>query len=404
MLSKLYNNLVLQIKANKHDFLRFDLIDQDAIKYLASQLTAKYDTVIIIGFGASCLNVRALLSMKAVATKRLIYLDNLDQLAIDKKLSVVNLDKTVFFSLSRSGNTNETYLLTKYVLEVLRVSPRNVYVIVPFNNSLLYNLARSFGANCLEHDNVSSGRFGVISNASLLPAAIVGIDIDKVVAAASQKISDIILDGSDRLSAKVAYAEGFEGDSERRTAAYYRVREDSSTESTYKSPAEVEFCRKSNICEIAEHYLNQYSLNRHMLIMFNYSYQLDSLCRWQQQIIAESLGKNGFGITPIIAKGTFDQHSQLQLYLEGPDDKFYKVITNNKDNSDMAMSLAAHANNIYNALVQVKRPVMLENFVHIDEYVIVDQIIHTMLSTMLIANYLKIDPFNQPSVDQYKKI
>ncbi len=355
MPSKLYNDLILQIKANKYDFLRFDLIKQDAIKNLAAQLTVKYDTVIIIGFGASCLNVRALLSMKAVATKKLIYLDNLDQLAIDKKLALVNLDKAVFFSLSRSGNTNETYLLTKYVLEILHVPSQNIYVIVPFSNNLLYNLAKSFGTNCLEHDNISSGRFGIISNASLLPAAIAGIDVDKVVAAASQKISDIILDGS-------------------------------------------------GICQIAEHYLNQYSLNRHMLVIFNYSYQLDGLCRWQQQIIAESLGKNGFGITPIMAKGTFDQHSQLQLYLEGPDDKFYKIITNNKENSDIDMSLAAHANNIYNALVQVKRPVMLENFIHIDEYVIVEQIIHTMLSTILIANHLKIDPFNQPSVDQYKKI
>lgn len=355
MLSKPYNDLILQIKANKYDFLRFDLIKQDEIKGLAALITAQYDTVVIIGFGASCLNVRALLSMKAAATKKLIYLDNLDQLAIDKKLVVVDLDKAVFFSLSRSGNTNETYLLTKYVLEVLCVSPQNIYVIVPFSNNLLYNLAKFFGANCLEHDNIHSGRFGIISNASLLPAAIAGVNVDKVVAATFQKISDIILDGS-------------------------------------------------NICEIAEYYLNQYSLNRHMLVMFNYCYQLDGLCRWQQQIIAESLGKNGFGITPIIAKGTFDQHSQLQLYLEGPDDKFYKIITNNKENSDMAMSLTAHANNIYNALVQVKRPVILENFVHIDEYVIVDQIIQVMLCTILIANHLKIDPLNQPSVDKYKKI
>ncbi|MCC8484135.1 MAG: palindromic element RPE2 domain-containing protein [Rickettsia endosymbiont of Labidopullus appendiculatus] len=390
MLSKLYNDLILQIKANKYDFLRFDLIKQDEIKNLAAQITAKYDTVIIIGFGASCLNVRALLSMKTVATKKLIYLDNLDQLAIDKKLAVVNLDKVVFFSLSRSGNTNETYLLTKYVLEVLHVPCQNVYVTVPFSNNLLYNLAKSFGANCLEHDNVSSGRFGIISNASLLPAAIVGVDIDKVVAAASQKISDIILDGSIVNSGEFGARNDGATPINNRRALSDNVPNFSSID--------------YNICEIAEYYLNQYSLNRHMLVMFNYSYQLDGLCRWQQQIIAESLGKNGFGITPIIAKGTFDQHSQLQLYLEGPDDKFYKVITNNKENSEIAMSLAAHANNIYNALVQVKRPVMLENFVHIDEYAIIDQIIHTMLSTMVIANYLKIDPFNQPSVDQYKKI
>ncbi|WP_425360141.1 MULTISPECIES: hypothetical protein [unclassified Candidatus Tisiphia] len=390
MLSKLYNDLLLQIKSNKYDFLRFDLIKQDQIKNLAVQLTAKYDTVIIIGFGASCLNIRALLSMKAVATKRLIYLDNLDQLAIDKKLAVVNLDKAVFFSLSRSGNTNETYLLTKYVLEVLHVPSQNVYVTVPFSNNLLYNLAKSFGANCLEHDNVSSGRFGIISNASLLPAAIAGVDVGKVVAAASQKISDIILDGSIVNSGEV--------DSRSDGATPINNRRALSDDVTNFSSIDY------NICEIAAYYLNQYSLNRHMLVMFNYSYQLDGLYRWQQQIIAESLGKNGFGITPIIAKGTFDQHSQLQLYLEGPDDKFYKIITNNKENSEIARSLAAHANNIYNALVQVKRPAMLENFVHIDEYAIIDQIIHTMLSTMLIANYLKIDPFNQPSVDQYKKI
>ncbi len=403
MVSKVYNDLILQIKANKYDFLRFDLIKQDAIKDLAAQLALKYDIVVVIGFGASSLNVRALLSIKAVATKRLIYLDSLDQLEIDEKLALVDLSKAVFFSLSKSGNTNETYLLTKYVLEVLHVPPQNVYVIVPFNNNLLRNLAESFGTNCLEHDNIRSGRFGVISNASLLPTAIAGVDVHKVVLAASKKISDILLDGF-------------------------------------------------NICEIAEHYLNQYSLNRHILVMFNYCYQLDGLCRWQQQIIAESLGKNGFGITPIIAKGTFDQHSQLQLYLEGPDDKFYQVITN-KANSDIRslskfayaeefkgvterrtaaylnvredsstgatnklpaevefrkrsieIALAAHANNIYNALGQVNRPVMLENFVHIDEQVIVDQIIHVMLSTILIANHLKIDPFNQPSVDEYKKV
>ncbi|WP_342259935.1 palindromic element RPE1 domain-containing protein [Candidatus Tisiphia endosymbiont of Metellina segmentata] len=403
MLSKVYNDLILQIKANKYDFLRFDLIKQDAIKDLAAQLALKYDIVVVIGFGASSLNVRALLSIKAVATKRLIYLDSLDQLEIDEKLALVDLSKAVFFSLSKSGNTNETYLLTKYVLEVLHVPPQNIYVIVPFSNNLLRNLAESFGTNCLEHDNIRSGRFGIISNASLLPTAVAGVDVHKVVLAASKKISDIIFDGF-------------------------------------------------NICEIAEYYLNQYSLNRHMLVMFNYCYQLDGLCRWQQQIIAESLGKNGFGITPIIAKGTFDQHSQLQLYLEGPDDKFYQVITNKAssdirplsklacaegfegdasprtaaysnsvtDSSTASLSkspaevefrkrsieiaLTAHANNIYNALDQVKRPVKLENFVYIDEQVIVDQIIHVMLSTILIANHLKIDPFNQPSVDEYKKV
>lgn len=404
MFNKIYDELILRIKADKYDFLRFNLIKQEEIKNLSRELSKEYDTMIIIGFGASSLNVRALISSKEVPTKKLIYLDTLDQLEINEKLKLVDINRSVFFSLSKSGNTNETYLLTKYVLEQLHISPQNLYVIAPASDNLLFNLAKAVKANCLEQNTVCSGRFGIISNAALLPAAVAGVDVSKVVNAATKKISDIIADGSD-------------------------------------------------ICRLAQYYLDQYLLNRPMLIMFNYCYQLTNLCLWQQQIIAESLGKNGFGITPIIAKGTFDQHSQLQLYLEGPDDKFYKIITNrllsklahdeqmlenlgagaqnlsglnsvpnsNKKltsqipsevacekkftpDSDMAISLAAHATNIYNALIKVARPVKLQNFTKIDEQIVVEQIIETMLCTIMIADQQKITAFDQPSVDKYKII
>ncbi len=386
MFSQLYQNLVGKIKDNKYDFLRFDLIRQDKIKAIVAAL-APYDTIVIIGFGASSLNVRALVtillsddfaalhegrglvksrralsnnagkfiseeSMPTSCPKKVIYLDSLDKVEIDEKLSAINLSNTLFFSLSKSGNTNETYLLTKYILEIWQVLPQNLYIISPSNDNLLGNLAKSSATQFFEHDYMVSGRFSIISNASLLPAAVAGVDISKVINGACAKVSDVIMNGT-------------------------------------------------NICRLAEYYIEQYFLGRHIFVMLNYSYQLDGLCRWRQQIIAESLGKNGFGITPVIARGTFDQHSQLQLYLEGPDDKFYEIITNNQKGTDMAVSLAAHASNIYQALTHQKRPVILNNF-QINEETIIGQIIDTQLCTLLIAEHLAINPFNQPSVDKYK--
>lgn len=355
MLDSIYSNIVSQTQANKYNFLRFDDIDHKKINSLVTHLSATFDTAVIIGFGASSLNVRVLVSTITSPTKKVVYLDSLDQLEINEKLKSIDLSRTVFFSLSRSGNTNETYLLTEYVLNILCIPPKQVYIIAPSSDNLLFNLSQSQLTNYFLHDDILSGRFGIFTNATLLPAVFLGVDINKILAAAKNKISDIMLD------------------------------------------------TKSTVCKEARYYLDNYSLNKHVLILFNYCYQLDGLCKWQQQIIAESLGKNNFGITPVISKGTFDQHSQLQLYLEGPDDKFYKIITHNQTNSAIALSLANHANNIYNALLLTKRSVTLENYTEINEQIIVEKVIDTMLVVMLIAYSLQINPFDQPSVDKYKR-
>lgn len=351
MLDQHYYNLRLKIKENRYDFLRFDLIEQERIKAIAAA-SWQYDTLVIIGLGASSLNVRALMTMASYLTK-IIYLDSLDKREIDDKLSAINLSKTLFFSLSKSGNTNETYLVTKYILEFLQILPQQLYIIAPNTDNLLWNLAKNFATHFFEHDPICSGRFGVISNAALLPAAFAGVDITRVIKAAQSKLEEIMIDG---------------------TAIY----------------------------QLSKYYIEQYFLGRHILVMFNYSYQLDGLCRWRQQMIAESLGKKAFGITPVIARGTFDQHSQLQLYLEGPDDKFYEIITNNQQSFPMAVSLANHAGNIYQALLQEQRPVTLTNL-EINEETVIGQIITTQLSTILIAEHLAINPFDQPSVDKYKR-
>jgi glucose-6-phosphate isomerase len=346
---QIFSELSNEIIAKKYDFLEFNNIKLSEITSLASELIPKYNNICVIGFGASSLNTRALISSIARPTKKIVYLDSLDQLEMEGTLHQIDLSNSIFFSLSKSGNTHETYFLTKYILQVKNVNPRSVYVISPYGDNLLFNLAKDYGLNHLEHDVKGSGRFGIISAASLLPSILVGVDASKVISSAAKTLSDILFEGK-------------------------------------------------NIKQTAKWYLDNYYAGKRSIVMLNYCYQLDGLCRWQQQLIAESLSKNNFGITPIIARGTFDEHSQLQLYLEGPNDKFYKIITAAREDKIISM----HLNNIYEALISNERTVTLENLECIDEQSVTRQIVELMLVIMMIAKYEKFNPFNQPSVDRYK--
>jgi len=352
-----YKKIIADIKNDKYDFLSLRHLDQTKLLNLSNELSIKYHTIIIIGFGASSLNVRTLVSALARPLKKVIYLDSLDQLEIDTALAGCDLDNSIFFSLSKSGNTNETYLLTKYALEMLKVIPQNLYVISPTGDNLLFNLSQAYNTNYLEHDVKGSGRFSIISLSAMLPAMVIGVDIMKIISAIKAKLSNII-NGQD-----------------------------------------------NNVLITSQHYMDNYNAGKDILVTFNYSYQLDGLLKWHQQMIGESLGKKGFGITPILSRGTFDQHSQLQLYLEGPRNKFYKIISNNngqENNSKLAIMLAKHSNNIHQALIKSKQSVILKNFPYINEQIIGEYIIETMLTIMLIAFYKKLNPFDQPSVDFYK--
>lgn len=349
-LNQIFTQLTDEITANKYDFLAFEPIKLQEVNDLASQLAAQYDDICVIGFGASSLNIRALLSLLATPSKKIIYLDTVDPLEISQILSQINLPRSIFFALSKSGNTHETYLLTKYLLTVKTIKTASIYVISPASNNLLFNLAQRCGLNHLPHNFGSSGRFGIILAAALLPTIMAGLDAAKIIAAARQSLAEILLN------------------------------------------------QGREVKQIARWYLDNYYAGRRIMVVLNYCYQLDGLCRWQQQLIAESLGKNNFGITPIIARGTFDEHSQLQLYLEGPDDKFYQIITLARQDT----VIFPHHDNVYKALTFHQRPVILEQLGLINEQLITGKIIKLMLVVMMIAKYQQFNPFDQPAVDRCK--
>jgi glucose-6-phosphate isomerase len=143
---------------------------------------------------------------------------------------------------------------------------------------------------------------------------------------------------------------------------------------------------------------------------------------WFRQLWAESLGKQGHGTTPIRALGTVDQHSQLQLYLGGPRDKLYTLITAPSAGvgrvvgraviGDPALAyladhslgdlLDAEARATYETLARNRRPVRLIALERLDEEALGELFMHFMLETMLAAHLIGVDPFDQPAVEEGK--
>ena len=118
MFNQIFNDFVGEVRNGEHSFLKFDQINIDEITKFAKNIHDKYNYVVIIGFGASSLNIRAICSAISKPIKKTIYLDSLDEVDIEDKLESIDIKQTIFFVLSKSGNTNETYLLTKYILEI----------------------------------------------------------------------------------------------------------------------------------------------------------------------------------------------------------------------------------------------------------------------------------------------
>lgn len=352
MVGKIFDQLILEIQDNKYEFLNFSKIDIPFIDEFNKKLQDKFDNIVIVGFGASSLNSKAILSSIRKSEKKVIYLDSLDSLDIEEKLSSIKVDRSIFFILSKSGNSHETYILAKYLIEILKINLKNIYLISANSNNLLFNLSKNYNINYIEHDAKSSGRYSIISLSSILPAAFAGVEHNRLIEAAINSLN--------------------------------------------------KFLSERQLIEKASYYLDNYSSGKNIFVTFNYSQQLTGLCQWQQQMIGESLGKNNFGISPFLARGSFDEHSQLQLYLDGPDDKFYKIMADISSNDLLSSEHLKHVDVVYNALLDKQRSVIIENYQAINEEIIADKVVETMILIMIIARFKNINPFDQPAVDACK--
>jgi glucose-6-phosphate isomerase len=276
---------------------------QSVTEYAAS-VRGKFDDVVVLGIGGSALgpvavrtallapNWNALSAEERKGQPRLHVLDNVDPRTIHALLERLDLGRTLFVVTSKSGGTAETmsqYLVVRGRLEAQRLEPREhlAFVTDP-KTGALRPLAAAEGIDAFDIPSNVGGRYSVLSPVGTLPAALVGVDVTALLAGAA--------DMATRCEAAKLAA----------------------------NPAGI-FAVLQHAADVKR--------GRHVQILMPYSDALRDIADWFVQLWAESLGKHkkegdeGFGPTPLAALGATDQHSQVQLFMEGPGDKTVTFIT-----------------------------------------------------------------------------
>ncbi len=264
----------------------YNLVHQDTSIFKEYAATVKQKNIIVIGIGGSTLGTYAIykfLKYSKNLTKKLYFLETTDPIDIKSKVKNIDLDDTLFIVISKSGTTIETVSIFKYIHSLVKCDKHNTLVVTE-SDSKLNEYAKANEIMNFEIPKNVGGRFSVFSAVGLLPLAIVGIDIDELLGGAKEVYDSFFSKGE----------------------TYERV--------VKKARFFVE-------------YKNSFNIN----VIFSYSSRLEGFNKWYIQLWGESLGKVDInstrqGLTPIGIIGPIDQHSFLQLIVEGRRDKTVTVI------------------------------------------------------------------------------
>lgn len=347
------------------------------LESIATYYRESFETVVVLGTGGSSLGGQALSALLQdsyglqLHGPWLVFLDNIDPDTFDRFFQALDLQSTGFIVISKSGNTAET---TSQLLTIMdfwkdklpEVDPREHFLLITEpKNSTLTQIANDYHFPTLPHDPKIGGRFAALSLVGLLPAMIAGLNPYKILEGAAsildQKEQGTFISGS-------AWTMG------------------------------------------------QYNEQKTLSVMMPYCDRLQLMCKWYRQLWAESLGKEGKGITPIAAYGTVDQHSQLQLYLDGPKDKMFTVLsTHHKGRGHPIESgtteltgysigdlMQAEQNATIQTLHRKGCSVRVFDMPVVNEQALGALMMHFMLETMIVARMMGVNAFDQPAVEDGK--
>ena len=392
-----YSKNFYQIKSNTEIFERLKVERKDIgyynlpyqnttdIKKYAQSITKK--NIVVLGIGGSSLGARAIYEFLLPSNnyhKDLLFLETVDPLKINHCLKRVDLNDAQFVVISKSGNTIETISIFKYLNSLVEID-RNNCTIVSEADSTLTKFADDNQIKFFDLAKDVGGRFSVFSVAGLVPLAMVGVDIDN------------LLNGCKRV------ANSFFEQSE-----YYKP-----------------IIRKARF--LVEN-KNRFNIN----IVFSYSSLLESFNKWYVQLWAESLGKvnvNGTrqALTPIGLVGPVDQHSFLQMIMDGVRDKTVTFIKigNLKDNTIIPKTPSNKFNKLawgcaegfsFNELLNMQADATIQSIQEqddipcdvisirtVDEYNIAKIMFSYQLLVSCIGAFLQINTYDQPGVE-YGKI
>lgn len=343
----------------------------------ARDLLGKFDRVFVLGTGGSSLGGQALAAIKK--NDKLVFLDNIDPLTIHRQFEKADWKNTGLLVISKSGGTIETLFQCWIAQDYLKKNSLNVkhhmVLITEPKESVLYKFGQEKDLIILDHDTGIGGRFSVLSNVGMLPAALMGLQIAKIKEGSSQQIEALYTQNN------LMDLPALQG------AALHALFVEKGVSQT---------------------------------VMMPYTDALEDFSSWYCQLTAESLGKDGKGITPIRALGPVDQHSQLQLYLDGPRDKLFTVLMTEAQGkgdvlpSDLPQELAAYKGKTLGDLCAAEQRATVETLAkkgcptriltlgEVNEETLGSLFMHFMLETIFLSDYMGVNCFDQPAVEEGK--
>jgi glucose-6-phosphate isomerase len=370
--------------------------DLATIESAAKRLREGASDIVFLGVGGSSLGGQTLLQLAGhnvpgIGTlrdkPRLHFLDNLDPLTFEEMLGKLPLSTTKFVAISKSGGTGETLMQTMAVLDALKRAGLTAKIpelllglsepAKPGGKNGLRTMLESFKVSMLDHHTGIGGRYSVLTNVGLLPAAVAGLDIKAIRAGAAKAVAPVL---AKKAAADVPSAVG---------AALSVAMTDA---------------------------------GKNITVLMPYADKLAWLSKWYVQLWAESLGKDGKGTSPIAALGPVDQHSQLQLFIAGPRDKLFTIITVGTRGKGPRMSadlarlcgeetlggktigdlVAAQGRATAETLAKNGCPVRTFHVETVDEASLGELLMHYMLETMIASRLMGVDAFDQPAVEEGK--
>jgi len=363
--SELFNNLL----NNKENFFLNTLSEEYQKSLFLKRIVLKkriHKNILIVGMGGSVLGTKMLSSFFAL-DRNYYFLDSLNNATVNDFIKK-DLSKFSIFIISKSGRTLETLTNCNIILNKFKKIKKEIsknFIIISEKNSVLHNFARKNNILFFEHNVNLSGRYSVLSEAGLL---MFNLDYKKII----QGINFVL-------------------------------KKDLKKNLINNAASLLTLMTKSKI-------------DTHVSLI--YSHNLLNYGFWYQQLLAESIGKNGKDFTPIISECPKDHHSLMQLYLGGKRNKFFtffKTINNKIDQPitdyfDQKFKKSSLENIVdaqFNATINVfKKNLIPFRVILIDQkkpiQSFISLLVYSMLETAILCKALDLNPFNQPAVEAIK--
>ena len=364
--------------------------DLAPLEPLADEFRNRFRDVLVLGIGGSSLGGQTVCALADAGfgprpgAPRLHFMENIDPQSFSALFQRLDPDETGIIAISKSGGTAETLSQLIVCLDWLRqslgtaaIGDRVIALTEPSDNPLR-RLAATQEARLLDHDPGVGGRFTALSNVAALPGLIAGLDMVALREGAASVLDATLRAAHPRDAAPILGA-----------------------------AVSVALAQERGIATT---------------VLMPYVDRLAAFGLWFRQLWAESLGKDGKGTTPVRAVGVIDQHSQLQLYLAGPVDKMFTLVTLDMagqgelmppdlagdpglaylDGRRMGDLLDAEQRATAATLIRNGRPTRLIHLARLDERSLGVLLMHFMLETIAAAELWGVNAFDQPAVEEGK--